>query len=59
MGSAKTVGSATIVHNVMTTIPGIRVYAMAQTIDQLEQTSKEELDKFFLADEFEKRNQGE
>lgn len=58
VGSAKSVLSASVVAENIRTQSGIKIYAMAQTIDQLEQTSKSELEQFFLSDEWDKHNQG-
>lgn len=57
VGSAKTVNSAAIFSEDMRTIPGITIYAAAQTLDQLKQTSVVELSKFFLDDEWSKKNE--
>ncbi|MGL5753582.1 MAG: hypothetical protein ACRCXT_23765 [Paraclostridium sp.] len=52
VGSGKTSGSALIVQDNMRLIPGVSIYVMAQTEQQLFKTGREMLDRFFLDDEF-------
>lgn len=56
-GSGKTTASCAIISETMRTKPGVKIVAFAQTEDQLNNTGKEELKKFFYRDEFVKYNQ--
>lgn len=51
-GSGKTTASAMIVSEEMRNNPGVKVAAFAQTIEQLKQTGKEELNKMFFDEEW-------
>lgn len=56
-GSAKTTGSSSIVNDLIRFEPGVKIYAMAQTEDQLKKTGKEELSKFFFEEEWVVKNE--
>ena len=55
-GSGKTTVSSSIISETMRVKPGVKVVAFAQTEDQLNNTGKEELIKFFYKNEFIKFN---
>ena len=57
VGCGKTTTSAMIISDTMRTIPGVPIFALSQSLQQLEKTAKEELDKFFLKNEFEVKNE--
>lgn len=54
--SGKTTASAMIIAEEMRNNPGVKVAAFAQTIEQLKQTGKEELDKMFFDSEWVTKN---
>lgn len=56
-GSAKTTGSSSIATDLIRFETGVKIYAMAQTEDQLKKTGKEELAKFFFEDEWVVKNE--